>query len=123
MIRAWIAQAESWNHPHAVRSCAPAGIAAVNFEGTTIASLYNGNSVSREKQLGFLGCLLLVVDEISMAGHRVVRNLDKFLSGLRGGSFLLAGQTSCLQTATASLPRSSGGRCSNNRQTKPKAQI
>jgi len=80
VIRAWIALAESWNHPNAVRTCAPTGIAAVNVEGSTIASLYNGKAVSREKQLEFFGCLLLVVDEISMAGHQDVRNLDRFLS-------------------------------------------
>ena len=76
MIRAWVALTESWNHPHAVRTCAPTGIAAVNVEGATIASLYNENSVSREKQLEFLGCLLLVVDENSMVAHRDVRNPD-----------------------------------------------
>ena len=56
VIRAWIALAESWNHSLEVRTCAATGIAAVSVEGVTIASLYNGNSVSREKQLGFLGC-------------------------------------------------------------------
>jgi hypothetical protein len=80
VIRAWIALAESWNHPNAVRTCAPTGIAAVNVEGSTIASLYNGSAVSRDKQLDFLGCLLLVVDEISMASHLDIYNLNKFLS-------------------------------------------
>ena len=33
VIRAWVALAESWYNPNAVRTCALTGIAAVNVEG------------------------------------------------------------------------------------------
>ena len=67
--------------------------------------MFNGSAVSREKQLGLYGCLLLVVDEISMAGHQDVRNLDRFLSKVFeetafpfcGANLVLAGDHSQLK--------------------------
>ena len=85
--------------------------------------MYNGRNISKETKLNFMSCKLLVVDEISMAGHQDVRNLDKFLSqvfdetriSFGGTNLVLAGDHSqlapVLKRALYREPKSS-----NNRQ-------
>ena len=93
----------------------------VNVDSTAIASLYSGISVSREKQLEFLGRLLLVVGGVSMTGHRDVLNLDKFPSQVFEETTLsFGGKNLLLAGDPRKLAKSSGSHCSNNQQTKPK---
>jgi len=61
-------------------------IAAVLVSGMTIASMSSSrkSKVSKDARLDYLSCKLLVVDEISMAGHLDLYYLDRLLSQVFG---------------------------------------
>jgi AAA domain len=65
VVFGWIALSTSWGHPNAVMTCAISGIAAVNVQGRTIASITCRTSEkSRQKMVSKK---LLVVDEVNVA--------------------------------------------------------
>jgi hypothetical protein len=88
-------------------------IAAVLVSGMTIASMSSSRKtkVSKDDRLDYLSCKLLVVDEISMAGHLDLYYLDRLLSQVFGPSnspfgsisVVLAGSSGCTMKFTILL--------------------
>ena len=95
VIKALCELAVSWGHPKAVLKLAPSGVAAVNIGGKTIHSglhvpMFEATREDRkvfrpstEQVNDFADVMLIVIDEMSMVGAKLLGRADEHIGKLR----------------------------------------